>query len=65
MSPSPPPGPSLARLGLNPLGQLLIGLNVVALAAGVAFFSAGRLAIEWSTVWLGASLFCRRSSSSG
>lgn len=48
--------PSLVRLGLNPLGQLLIGLNVVALVAGVAFFSAGRLAIEWSTVWLGAAL---------
>jgi PAP2 superfamily len=48
--------PCLARLGLNPLGQLLIGLNVVALVAGVAFFSAGRLAIEWSTVWLGAAL---------
>ena len=48
--------PGLARLGLNPLGQLLIGLNVLALAAGVASFSAGRLAIEWSTVWLGAAL---------
>jgi hypothetical protein len=48
--------PGLARLGLNPLGQLLLGLNVLALAAGVAFFSAGRLAIEWSTVWLGVAL---------
>jgi PAP2 superfamily len=47
--------PGLARLGLNPLGQLLIGLNVVALVAGVACFSAGRLSIEWSTAWPGAA----------
>jgi hypothetical protein len=48
--------PELTRLGLNPLGQLLIGLNVAALAAGVAFFSAGRLSIEWSTVWPGTAM---------
>jgi hypothetical protein len=47
--------PGLTRLGLNPLGQLLIGLNLAALAAGVALFSAGRLEIEWSTVWPGAA----------
>jgi hypothetical protein len=51
-----PARPRLARLGLNPLGRLLIGLNVCALIAGVALFSAGRLTIEWSTVWLGAVL---------
>jgi hypothetical protein len=51
-----PARPRLARLGLNPLGRLLIGLNFCALIAGAALFSAGRLTIEWSTVWLGAAL---------
>jgi hypothetical protein len=46
----------VARFGLNPLGGLLIGLNICALIVGVALFSAGRLTIEWSTVWLGAVL---------
>lgn len=48
--------PALSHVGLNPLGQLLLGLNVIALVTGVAFFSAGRLRIEWSTVWLSAIL---------
>jgi hypothetical protein len=48
--------PDVARLGLNPLGQLLLVLNAAALLAGVAFFSQGRLSIEWSTMWLGVSL---------
>jgi PAP2 superfamily len=48
------PRPQLAHLGLNPLGRLLIGLNVCALIVGIALFSAGRLTIEWSTVWPGA-----------
>jgi membrane-associated phospholipid phosphatase len=48
--------PRLAHLGLNPLGRLLLGLNVVALIAGIALFSAASLTIEWSTVWLGAVL---------
>ena len=51
-----PARPALARLGLNPLGRLLISLNICALVAGVALFSAGSLTIEWSTVWLGAAL---------
>jgi hypothetical protein len=51
-----PARPGLAHLGLNPLGGLLIGLNICALIVGVALFSAGRLTIEWSTVWLGAVL---------
>ena len=48
--------PSLARLGLNPLGQRLVACNIVALLAGVLIFSGRGLTIEWSTVWLGAAL---------
>jgi hypothetical protein len=54
--PTRPARPELAHLGLNPLGRLLIGLNVCALIVGVALFSAAHLTIEWSTVWLGAVL---------
>jgi hypothetical protein len=50
--------PTVAHLGLNPLGRFLIGSNVVALIVGIVLFSAGRLTIEWSTVWLGAVLLC-------
>lgn len=45
-----------AHLGLNPLGRLLLGLNVIALIAGIALFSTAHLTIEWSTVWLKAAL---------
>jgi hypothetical protein len=42
--------PSPARLGLNPLGWLLLALNGVALLVGTLLFAAGGLAVEWSTV---------------
>ena len=48
--------PSLAQLGLNPLGQRLVALNLLVLVADVLFFSARGLTIEWSTVWFGAVL---------
>jgi PAP2 superfamily len=48
--------PSLARLGLNPLGLRLVACNVGALVVGVRFFSAHGLTIVWSTVWLSAFL---------
>src|SRR6185295_19739102 len=48
--------PSLAELGLNPLGQRLVACNVVALVVGILFFSSTGLAIDWSTAWLGPVL---------
>jgi hypothetical protein len=48
--------PSLARLGLNPLGQRLVACNVAALVVGILFFSGRGLAIDWSTAWLGPVL---------
>jgi hypothetical protein len=51
-----PARPDLARLGLNHLGRLLIVLNIGALLVGIALFTAARLTIEWSTVWLSAAL---------
>ena len=47
---------SLARLGLNPLGQRLVAFNVVVLVVDVLFFPARGLTIEWSTVWFSAVL---------
>ena len=48
--------PSLARFGLNPLGLLLVALNVVALVVGLVFLSFGRVTIDWSTAWISAAL---------
>ncbi len=48
--------PSLRHFGLNPLGQLLLGLNVFTLAAGVLLLVGGRVSIEWSTAWPAGAL---------
>jgi hypothetical protein len=48
--------PALTQFGLNPLGQLLLGLNVFTLSAGVLLLSGGRVSIEWSTAWPAAAL---------
>jgi membrane-associated phospholipid phosphatase len=48
--------PSLARLGLNPLGWALAACNLIALAVGTFFFSGRGLTIDWSTTWLAGLL---------
>jgi hypothetical protein len=48
--------PSLARFGLNQLGELLLTLNAVALIVGVLLLSASGVSIDWATAWPGAAL---------